>query len=340
MDKAEEAAELRRAGVGVKRIAAQLGVSHHRVQVWLRDVPLPSAVARPRAKDGARETAVVLRSEGRTYDEIATELGVSKGTLSLWLRDLPEADQAVELGEEGVRDAARRLRSDGLLLREIADELGVSSRSAHEWTRDLPIPARAVHGRSAEECRRMTRERWDVELERRDVDRQRVTAEAAETVGPVTARELELVAVTAYWCEGAKSKPWRRSEKVSFINSDPDLIRIWIRWLAERGIGSERLRLRLSIHESADIEAATTFWAGVVGVPTTHFSRPTLKRHNPLTVRKNTGDAYVGCLVVTVLQGREVYQHLAGVWTGLVSGTQWAAPPLPGAAHWGGIPNE
>lgn len=338
MDKAEEAAELRRAGVGVKRIAAQLGVSHHRVQVWLRDVPLPSALARPRAKDGAREAAVLLRSEGRTYDEIATELGVSKGTLSLWLRDLRDTAPTAVADDESARDAARRLRVDGSLLREIAAELGVAMRSVHTWTRDLPIPARAVHGRSAEECRRMTRERWDVELEVRDKARQAVMSQAAADVGELTPRELELVAVTAYWCEGSKSKPWRRSERLAFINSDPDLIRIWIRWLAARGVGRDRLRFRLNIHESGDLIGSTAFWAEVVAAPPTDFSKPTVKRHNPKTVRQNTGEAYVGCLTVNVLQGRELYQRLSGIWSGIVAGCQWADQPPPGTAHCADIP--
>ena len=274
MDQAEEAAELRRAGVGVKRIAAQLGVSHHRVQVWLRDVPVPSAMARPRAKDGAREAALALRAEGRTYDEIATELGVSKGTLSLWLRDLPG-------------------------------------------------PMRNAFGRSAEECRRMARERWDSELARRDGDRQQVMSAATASVGSLTVRELELVAVTAYWCEGTKSKPWRRKERLALINSDAGVITVWLRWLALQGVGPERLRFRLSIHESADLARATAYWAEVVGVAPADFGKLTLKRHNPKTVRLNTGDGYVGCLTVYVLQGRELYQRMAGIWTGVVDGGQW-----------------
>jgi hypothetical protein len=35
--------------------------------------------------------------------------------------------------------------------------------------------------------------------------------------------------------------------------------------------------------------------------------RPTIKRHAPATVRRNTGPDYRGCLTVTVPRGRELY---------------------------------
>jgi transposase-like protein len=46
----------------------------------------------------------------------------------------------------------------------------------------------------------------------------------------------------------------------------------------------------------------------------------TLKRHNPKTVRKNVGEAYVGCLSIGVRQSRELYQRMAGTWQGIMAG--------------------
>jgi hypothetical protein len=42
-------------------------------------------------------------------------------------------------------------------------------------------------------------------------------------------------------------------------------------------------------------------------------------------VRKNIKEAYVGCLVVRVLQGRQLYQEIEGVWRGIAAG----AFPVP-----------
>lgn len=323
------AAALRTAGVGAKRIAQQLEIPYGLAQQLLRGVPVPVSLMRLRAKDDLREAALALRAEGRTYDEIRDELGVSKGSLSLWLRDLahPTVDQrqAVRTGTadesplEAPPDAevARALRSDGWLLREIAEELGVSAKTVHLWCRGLPVPARASHGRSAEETRAMARGTWDRKNaeadQRRDVEIRRTAA----TVGVLTDREVDLIAAAIYWCEGTKRKPWRRSEKLTLINSDPDVIRFWAAWLASRGVGFERCYLAVNIHESADVQDATRYWAEVLGVDTACFSKPVLERHNPKTVRKNTGASYFGCLVISVRQGRTLYREIEGLWQGI-----------------------
>jgi transposase len=280
-------------------------------------------------KTDARAAAVALRLAGRTYDEIAAELGISKSSCSLWLRDRPvPSDLQPAVQEEQAdrdRDEARRLRADGLLLREVADQVGRSVRTVQQWTADLPVPERARHGGGREHMALMRRRRWDAVLARREAERREGKAAAAGIVGVLSERELELLAVTAYWCEGTKDKSYDRRERVIFINSDAGLVRLFLAYLDACGVVADRLRFSVSIHESADVDAATRHWAEVVGVPSSHFLRASLKRHNPSTSRKNTGDAYVGCLVVRVLDSRRLYQHVAGVWEGIVAGLR--APP-------------
>ena len=77
------------------------------------------------------------------------------------------------------------------------------------------------------------------------------------------------------------------------MNSDPALIRVFLAWLRLMDVTDDRLVFRLQIHESGDAAGAVRFWADVVGVPSADIST-TLKRHNPRTVRKNTGDDYHG----------------------------------------------
>lgn len=328
----EQAARMRGEGIGGKRIAAALGISGSLASELLRGVPVPASVMRMRAKDEDRETAVAMRRQGRTYNEIKEELGVSKGSLSLWLRDLefptaeqraavPDAIELVQLSPDPDSEIARTLRREGWLLREIAEELGIALKTAFAWTKGVPVPTRAIHGRSAEETKAMGRAYWDAKLAEREVERQEVMGAAAEWVGQLTPRELELVAVTAYWCEGSKSKPWNRAERLTFINSDPDLIRVWLAWLRGNGIESDRLSFRVHIHESADVDAAVSFWSDVVSFPAERFMSTSLKRHNPRTVRKNTQDEYRGCLVVGVYRGRLLYQRMAGIWRGVVAGS-------------------
>lgn len=54
------------------------------------------------------------------------------------------------------------------------------------------------------------------------------------------------------------------------------------------------------------------------------FARSTLKRHNPKTVRKNTGSDYHGCLAVRVRASVAEYWRMEDPWRGIVSATQHA----------------
>src|SRR6478735_6384758 len=93
-DLKERARELRRQGLSVSQIAAELGgKSTSTVQLWVRGVPPPAWTRRPQAKDAERARARELRLQGQTYDEIARELAVSKSSVSLWTRDLPHPDR-------------------------------------------------------------------------------------------------------------------------------------------------------------------------------------------------------------------------------------------------------
>jgi hypothetical protein len=83
------------------------------------------------------------------------------------------------------------------------------------------------------------------------------------------------------------------------------------------GLDRRNLGYRLSIHESADVDAAIRWWAEVVGVPADCFQRPTLKKHNPATVRRNVGDSYCGCLIIYVPKSRRLYWRIEGIMAGI-----------------------
>ncbi|CAM5633526.1 Transcriptional regulator with XRE-family HTH domain OS=Streptomyces violarus OX=67380 GN=FHS41_006823 PE=4 SV=1 [Streptomyces violarus] len=99
------------------------------------------------------------------------------------------------------------------------------------------------------------------------------------------------------------------------------MIQVYLAWLDLLGVSRERLRFRVLIHESADVEAAQRYWADLADVDASVFARPTLK-HNPKTVRKNTGDDYHGCLAVTVSRSAELYNRIEGWWSGIVAHAQ------------------
>jgi transposase len=264
--------------------------------------------------DRLRERAIALRREGKSNREIKAILGpMSNSTLNDFLRGVPPADWTRRPNaKDGLRAKARELRSQGLNYAEIAASLGVSKSSVSLWVRDLPTPARLSleerSKRSAEGAHRY----WEAERPAREARLAAVAARAAAEIGHPTDRETLIAGAIAYWCEGAKNKPHRSTNRVVFINSDPVLIGFFLKFLQTAGIPFDGLVFRVYIHATADVEAAQRFWLDRTEADPSQFRRPVIKRHNPKTVRRNVGAGYVGCLRIDVRRSSDLYRRIEG----------------------------
>ena len=223
--------------------------------------------------------------------------------------------------KDDLRTKARELRLRGWTYDQIEVEPGCSRSSVSLGVRDLPRPERK---RTPEEAAAIARRGWEAKLRIRDEERRRTKEAAKQAIGDLSARELFLVGVGLYWAEGGKDKPYDRRENVTFVNSDPGMIKVFPAWLDLLGVERERLRFTVMIHESADVAGAEQYWAKLVHADRGAFNKTTLKRHNPKTMRKNVGDSYRGCLVIKVLKGADPYRRIEGSWYGIVLGADSA----------------
>ncbi len=261
-----------------------------------------------------REQAIALRRAGRSRREIREALGItSNQTLNEALRGEPPQPWTWRPNaKDDLRVKARELRERGLAYHQIVAELGVSKSTVSAWVRDLPRPERL----SYQECRRRAaegvRRYWAAEHPIREAQRAAARAAAAAQIGRLNEREILIAGAIAYWCEGTKNKPHRRDDRVDFMNSDPALIKFFLRFLDVAGVAQEESIFRIYIHESADVGAAQRFWLDITQAHPDQFRRPTLKRHNPRTVRKNTGEDYHGCLNIKVRRSADLYRKIEG----------------------------
>jgi len=264
--------------------------------------------------DGRRAQAIALRRAGKSRREIKEILGVgSNTTLNELLAGEPPPEWTRRPNaKDDLHAKARLLREQGYDYNRIAAELGVSKGTVSAWVHDMPWPERL----SYEECRKRAaegaRRYWEAERRVREAQREATRAAAAAEIGTLTQRELLIAGAIAYWCEGAKNKPYLRHDRVVFMNSEPGLIMFFLRFLDAAGIGRDSLIYRVQIHESADVAAAEQFWLALTGAAPDQFRKTTLKRHNPKTVRKNVGSDYRGCLRVDVRRSSGLYHQIEG----------------------------
>ncbi len=276
-----------------------------------------------------RERAIALRRAGHSRREIKEILGIgSNATLDRDLRGEPPPDWTRRpRAKDDSHARARELRERGLDYEEIAGALGVSKSSVSLWVRDMPRPERLGY----EECRKRSAEGvqryWTTERPLRAARREAFRAAAAAEIGPLTEREILIAGAIAYWCEGAKTKARGRQDRVVFVNSDPALIRFFLRFLDTVGIGREDLTYRVHIHEAADVPGTERFWQRVTHADPRQFRRTVLKTHNPRTIRTNVGEDYHGCLCVEVRRSADLYRQIDG-WASTIMAnlTELVAP--------------
>lgn len=215
-----------------------------------------------RTPDQLRVQAVALRRSGKSVRQIKQILGpIGNRTLQEALRGEPPPEWTRRPNaKDDLRTKARDLRLQGLDYEEIVTRLDVSKSSVSLWVRDLPRPPRVA----PDECAKRTSERmrryWTGERRVRAARRAAASAAAAADIGGLTDREILIAGAIAYWCEGAKNKPHRRSDRVTFANSDPELISFFLLFLDVAGIPRSDLAFQLQIHDTADVASAERFW--------------------------------------------------------------------------------
>jgi hypothetical protein len=60
-------------------------------------------------------------------------------------------------------------------------------------------------------------------------------------------------------------------------------------------------------------------------LPEEQFRMLGIKKHNPKTARKNTGEPYDGCLAIYVTKSADLYRRVEGWWYGIVVGAKSTA---------------
>ncbi len=271
--------------------------------------------------DARRDQAVELRQAGLSRSQIADALGLGRGgePLSRWLQGIPPPAWARRPNaKDDLRATAVGMRAEGRSYREIQSEVGVAKSTLSLWLRDIPL---SEEQKEVLAQRGPAATRANAEAARANAARRRahVQAQAAAQITQLSESELFVAGVVAYWAEGSKNKPWRSGQGTVFINSDPDLIQLFLRWLELVGVERARVQFRLMIHESADVAGSLRHWSKIVGAPEAAFSKTQLKAHNPRTVRRNVGEDYHGCLIIYVRRSADLTLQIAGWCQGLAA---------------------
>jgi predicted transcriptional regulator len=171
------------------------------------------------------------------------------------------------------REEAVKLREQGLSLSVIAKQLGVSSGTVSDWVKDVPLtdeqkaalarkrPSKELYAELADRKRNQARRQ---RMEYREIGAGRAKSSKAD---------LYSMGCMLYWAEGTKSRCG-----VTFANSDPNMIKLFMRFLRECfEVPDEKVTLNVYgyIGGSLSQEEIEKHWLEVTGLPHTQLRKGT-----------------------------------------------------------------
>lgn len=211
---------------------------------------------------------------------------------------------------------ARKLRSKGKSIKNIAKNLKVSVSSVSAWCRDIELTQQQIEKLQNQAKDPFYGRRWDYILSRRrelEDKIQTLRKKGIEEIGRVTQRELFLIGVSLYWSEGFK-----KDSQAGFANSNPEMIKLFIKWLNTCGYTRNDLLIRVIANSShkGRIKEIEKYWSQITGVPVTNFRKPFFQHVEWKKVYENSNE-YFGVLRIKVRKSKDFLRKIHGWIEGL-----------------------
>lgn len=214
---------------------------------------------------------------------------------------------------------ARELRRKGESIREIAKKVGISRGSSSVWCRDIILTNDQLEALVQRDKLGGARGRVVAAELAKKRKNERVSFNknvGFEKIGVISNRELFLIGIALYWAEGSKGI---RSERFVFVNSDPKMIVIMIRWLRECAhVSDDDIVCRVGINEAhqARISEVERHWSEITGIPLSQFKRASFKKVVNKKVYENFYEHY-GTLDLLVKKCTKLFYEILGSIGGL-----------------------
>ncbi len=206
------------------------------------------------------------------------------------------------------------MRKLGKTYNEILKTIPVAKSTLSLWLRkvDLTKPQR----QRITERRKAAQQRGGARRHKIRLDQTNsIIIECKKDVENLSNRDLFLLGIALYWAKGSKQKEYRPSVLTQFANSDPHMVKLFIKWLFEFGnVTADNLLVTVHLHKNhiERLEEITEYWSSITSLPRSQFTKPILKKHNPKSKRRNTGDTYKGLVSIRVRRSTELNQRING----------------------------
>ncbi len=200
------------------------------------------------------------------------------------------------------KNKAIKMRESGMSYSQIKAELGVSKSTLSLWLRDLPLSDTRL--RELRDFNQVRIEKTRLKKQqKRSMRLDSVANIASVNIGTISNRELLIAGFFLYWAEGGKTKNYT----TTLSNTDPVMIRAFIKWLALIGGSKEKVYVRLHLYSDMTEKKEIEYWSREIDLPQKQFRKSYIKtsKLSDLTyVTKGHGTCNV------IFPGRDVTEYV------------------------------
>lgn len=214
------------------------------------------------------------------------------------------------------RKKAIKLRQQGKSIKEIAKKLAVSPASVHKWCLDIKLTLlqrKQLDQKVSEALQKGRKRVARNQRKKRLKEIRELKAKGVKEIGKLKKREFFLTGAALYWAEGFK-----KDSRLGFANSDPNMVKFFLKWLVENGVPKKDIRLRVGVNISHKkrIKEIEKYWSKLTDIPFSQFQKPFFQKFKWKKEFKKP-EEYFGVLRIRANKQRVLFRTIYGYIEGL-----------------------
>ena len=215
------------------------------------------------------------------------------------------------------REKVRAARKSGLSYSEICSKFNLPKSTVSIWCRKVRL--------SDDKLQRLltkVKSNWVYAAHKRRESeasrRRQIFEEASKEIKKLTKKDIFLIGLALYWGEGTKYEG-----DVGFTNSDPDTIRMIMRFFREScKVPERKFRARLSIHPKSrhkyniSEKKALCFWSKITKIPLSQFHKTSFYKNKKTKFKRGKIMPH-GTLIIKVMNA-DLHRKIMGRINGII----------------------
>ncbi len=171
------------------------------------------------------------------------------------------------------KNLAIKLRKEGKSYSQIKELVCVSKGTLSDWLKDYPLSKKQLVGLRDKNPKRIENYRKTCANRRKAVLKS-AYEKAKIDIGKLSKRDLFIAGLFLYWGEGTKTF----NTVTSVSNTDPAILKLFIKWLDILGIDKKNLRVKIHLYSDMNINDKESFWSKELSIPLSQFMKPYIKK--------------------------------------------------------------